>query len=285
MLRIGYNETQKRDIIKQYCNDNNIEKVYIFSPEKFSMLIEQNSENITYAQIIKYKYYYRLIKDIGVNDLIVINECLRTQNRSDLTYNCLRQYLLQTKHQIVFQYLPQIDTFDDFMILLDFDTRTKFKMQSFDSAMLEGIDIDVNCVDIGFNAIDVVTSDKIKAQYEKKKRQMFDNIGMKDPHTIPRNLYLIGGKSKLEKVQSDKLYVGRNKRFKLDNIATFKDAPKEKRTIFEFEHNFINVSDYMYQSQSPNLDVLKTDLKVDDWYFERYTDWSKRIKDGYTNLQ
>lgn len=285
MLRLGFKDLQKKEIVTEYCRLNNINKVYVFSPEKFRLDVEWNGENINYKDIIMYKFYYRLIKDIGENDLIVVNECLRTQNRGDLTYNCIRQYLLQTKHQIIFQYLPQIDTFDDFMVLLDFDTRTKFKMQSFEKSMLKDVDLSFNQVNISFTPIDVKVSDKVKAQYENKKKKLFDQIGMKDPHTIPRNLYLIGGKSKLEKVESGKLYIGRNKRFKLGSIDTFRNLPTDHRVVFEFEHNFINVSDYISKSYACELEVLKTDLKVDDWYFERYTNWSKRIKDGYANLQ
>ena len=71
-------------------------------------------------EIIQYKFYYRLLQEIGKDTLLVVNECLRMQNRYDLTYNCLRLFLQQTPHALVFQYLPIIDTIADFMVLFDF---------------------------------------------------------------------------------------------------------------------------------------------------------------------
>lgn len=285
MLRLGYNTKEKQEIIKRYCIGHNIKKVYIFSPEKFTFSVDVESENIRYEDIIMYKFFYRLLKEIDRRSLIVVNECLRTQNRNDLTYNCLRQYLNQTDHQVVFQYLPQIDTFDDFMTLLDFDTKTKYKMRGFEKSMLEGVDLSVKEINIGFDPITVNVSQKTKVAYERKKESMFANIGLKDPHTIPRNLYLMGSKEKILKVEPERRYIGRNNRFKLDNLSTYNEAVSTKSTVFELPHNFINFSDYLYLSLSSVSEVLVTDLKVDIWYMERYNEWAKRIKDGYTNIQ
>ena len=51
--------------------------------------------------------------------LLIINECLRTRKRSDLTYNCLHHYLNQTPHRLIFEYFPFVSDPNDFMILLD----------------------------------------------------------------------------------------------------------------------------------------------------------------------
>lgn len=287
MLRLGYNIEQKKQIIANYCQREAIKKVYFFSPERFMFTINEEHESIEYADIIMYKYFYRLLKEIDANSLIVVNECLRTQNRNDLTFNCLRQYLNQTSHRIIFQYLPQIDTFDDFMTLYDFDTKTKYKMQKFQKSMLGEIDLKVKQIDISISPISINVSPKTLQQYETKKEKLFAEIGLKDPHTIPRNLYLLGGKEKLKLIDENKKYIGRNNRFKLPNLATYNDKSftDTDSIIFELPHNFINLSDYLCLSNTEKVQVLSTDLKVDKWYIERYTDWAKRIQDGYSNLQ
>ena len=68
-------------------------------------------------------------------------------------------------------------------------------------------------------------------------------------------------------------------------ISTYKDCDEDEMIIFEFPHNFINFSDFLFFSKIEDIKVLKIDLKIDDWYFERYTNWIKKIKYAYTILQ
>jgi hypothetical protein len=112
---------------------------------------------------------------------------------------------------------------------------------------------------------------------------MFREIGNKDPHTIPRNLYLIGGKEKLPYVFGR--CVARNKRFGIGNIDTYTEAKfRQDYTIFEFPHRFIDFLDFLYTTRQFKYNVLVSDLKVDNWYFSKYTKWSERINDTYASL-
>lgn len=284
MICLGYNDDDKKRIIEQYCMKNNIEKVVILSTKKYEMHYK-DAENIEWNDIIMYKTFYRLLQEIDKKTLIIINECLRTQNRHDLTYNCIRHYLNQTPHQLIFQYLPIIDTIEDFMILFDFDTRSQWKREKFDIDLLEHTKIMMNKIDIEFNPVYIESSDKLKADYDKEKKKLFDNIGIKDPHTIPRNLYQLSGKTKLKYVKNDRNYVGRNNRFKLSNMETYKDGTYDKECdVFEYPHNFIEFNDFLTISKQLKMDVLIVDLKVEHWYFERYSQWLGRLKDGYANL-
>ena len=216
----------------------------------------------------------------------MINECLRTQNRYDLTYNCLRNYLNQTVHQIIFQNLPIIDTMDDFMVLFDFDTRSRWKRVKFSEAPLAECTLQINPAVIGINTIEIETDQRTHASYQKKKRQLIDGIGLKDPHTIPRNLYLHGGPTRLKAIEDNKDYVGRNNRFKIDRLRTYREtAFPSQNVIFEFPHNFIDFSDFMTLSGQTQFDVLVTDVKVDQWYVQRYRKWTKRIEYACSALQ
>lgn len=285
MIYIGLNYQEKVDAINRYRNENFIKKTVVFSPDKF-MIEVADSEHRLYTDIIMYKHYYRLIQEIDNSTLLVINECLRTQNRNDLTYNCLRHYLNQTYHQIIFQNIPIIDTIDDFMVLFDFDTRSRWKRTSFDDAPLDECDLYVHPAMVDFVPVEILSDQKTRVSYQKKKSQLINDIGLRDPHTIPRNLYLHGGRTRLTVIEKDKDYVGRNNRFKINRLRTYRDILfPYNNIVFEFPHNFIDFSDFMTLSGQVRFEVLVTDLKVDKWYMRRYCDWAKRINDACSALQ
>lgn len=78
--------------------------------------------------------------------------------------------------------------------------------------------------------LEKIVTEKDRARYEKKKEHLFDNLGDKDPDTIPRNLQLLAGDMKARVLDPEKLYVARNKRLRLDNVLKGplrKDVKKE----------------------------------------------------------
>lgn len=287
MIFLGVTQADKPSIIADYCLKNAIEKVFILSPENYHF--EHNLENaevIRYQDIIEYRYFYRLLQEINSTSLVVVNECLRTQNRYDLTYNCIRHFLNQAKHQIVFQWLPFIEDIQDFMILFDFDTRSRWKREKFDIDLLQEVNLTVARHDLQFDPVRVETGEKLQAAYLLEKEKLIAGIGIKDPHTIPRNLYLMSGKARMQAVEDGVWYIGRNNRFKFDTMQTYKekDYAQAPYTVFEFPHNFIDFCDFAALSQQQAFKVLVSDLKVDQWYLQRYQQWSERLHEAYTNL-
>lgn len=287
MIYLGLNNSEKDARIAAYRAKHGIEKVVILSPAKFRFTCSVvNHEQIEWSEIIQYKFFYRLVQEINPNTLVVVNECLRTQNRYDLTYNCIRHFLSQTRHHIVFQYLPMIDSIEDFMILFDFDTRSQWKREKFSTERLTETQIQFAPVCPSFNAVSVDTSNQLKAAYEQEKEKLIAGIGLKDPHTIPRNLYLLGGKAKLAAV-GDGWLIGRNNRLKLERLQTYKEDAYERApyTVLELSHNFIDFADFMALSRQSSFDVLMTELKVDHWYLQRYQEWGERLRNAYASLQ
>ena len=235
-----------------------------------------------------YRTFYRLLQEINEQTLIVVNECLRTQNRYDLTYNCIRNFLNQTHHQLVFQQLPQIDTVEDFMILFDFATRSQWKREPFNADLVrQRVEVCINPLSLTFNPLSVAVSERTRQKYESEKQKLFDSLADKDPHTLPRNLYLIGGTDKVRSIDPSVRYVARNQRLKLPNIATYDDVNAESApyTLVEFPHRFIDFSDFIKRTGQAQFNVLVADLKVDDWYLERYQSWKERIDATYASLQ
>jgi hypothetical protein len=288
VIYLGLDNTSKVATVTSYCDTHAIRKVVVITPQPFRFACSfPNTEYVSWEEVILYKFFYRLLQEIDHQTLVVVNECLRTQNRSDLTYNCIRHYLNQTNHQLVFQYLPIIDTLDDFMILFDFDTRSRWKRERFDRALLSEATLHVAPVPVTLRRIPVAVGPKVHAQYDAEKDRLFASLGDKDPHTLPRNLALVAGKAKLSAVDPQAAYVGRNNRFKLPNFQTFKEDVYQHcpYTVFEWCHNIIDFIDFLSLSRQTAIDVLVADLKVDEWYFERYQNWVTRLNDAYASLQ
>lgn len=286
MIALGLNSIDKDIAIRDYCKANAINKVFILSPEKFMFsCYHEHHEQIEYDQIIQYKFFYRLLQEIGKDTLVVVNECLRTQDRNDLTYNCIRNFLNQTTHAIIFQYLPLIDTFDDFMILVDFATQSRWKRSGWLPTMRADLELRCVAIELQIQAHPVPTSLGLRAAYAKEKRSLIDGIGLRDPHTIPRNLHLLSGKAKLGSIDPSRHYIGRNNRFKVPMMHTYKDTSfPDPCVVFEYCHNFINFSDFLALSRQTEITAMVSNLKVDQWYHQRYIDWSKRIRDAYATI-
>lgn len=287
MIHLGTPKTQKDNIVLDYCAQHDIKKVVIITPPKMSFDCSfENKKYVTYSDVIMYAVYYPLLDEIDDKTLLVINECLRTQNRNDLTYNCMRHYLNQTPHQIIFQYLPIIEDKEDFMILFDFDTQSKWKRERFDIDLISECSLHTEEVNIQLNPIYVPTSPQTQAKYDSEKKLLFEKKGIKDPHTIPRNLYLIGGKDKLLRVDNEKAYIGRNNRFKIDKMQTYKEDEyiQTPYTVFELPHNYIDFVDFLSLSGQTEMEVLLADLKVDIFYWERYKTWLNNLFETYKLL-
>lgn len=293
MICIGYTDGQKRETIARYQLEHAIEKTVVISADAFPLLIA-DTDQVKYSDVIMYKTFYRLLQEIHSKTLIVLNECLRTQNRYHLAYNCIRNYLNRTDHQLVFQQIPLIDEREDFMVLFDWDTRSRWKRSKFDRALISGESrVLVNPLPVGFEQVEVPTTEKTRQRYTAERERLFRELGKRDPHTLPRNLYLIGGHDKLRYIDGQnlplfggqRLYVARNKRFGRGCIVTFEQARiGQKYTIVEFPHRYLDFSDFIQRTGQFYFPVLVADLKVDHWYYGRYQDWAARIYDTYANL-
>ena len=291
MILLGLTPEEKRRAILDYAQRHEIQHIVMLAPAKFAFPAPV-TETVDWPEIIMYRTFYRLLQEIGPQSLVVVNECLRTQNRYDLTYNCIRHFLNQAGHQLIFQWLPLIETLEDFMILFDFDTGSRWKRERFDPDLLAECTLQMTQRPPQLSAIPCPTDAKLRTDYQREKQKLLDGIGNKDPHTIPRNLYLMSGKARMQRIDAFAGWsIGRNNRFKMERWRTYKEAtypeatyPEAPYTVFEFPHNFIDFADFMALSQQTELPVLVADLPVDQWYMTRYQQWAQRIEDGYASL-
>lgn len=280
MIRIGLGAREKQREIDHYLEEHDIDQVFVFYPDQFPLQLNPRGrkvEHVRYADIIMYKFFYRLLEVIDERTLLVFNECLRTQNRSDLTYNCAHHYCNQTPHIIVFEYFPMIDSKDDFMILLDFINKGKYKGKGFDYLFLQQEDIKMRPRSARINTIPVGTSAADVQRYEKRRDYLFDHLGQKDPDTIPRDLQLLAGDIKKRAVEPDKLYVARNKRLKLENVRAYSeiDGPGHY-IIIDTHYRRLNFNDFLKTTGMSRIDYLCTTLPIDTYIAGELIKWKAR---------
>lgn len=285
-IYIGLDDTEKQQVIADYCAGNAIRRVVVIAPDRFSLIVP-GADQVRYADVIMYVTFYRLLQEIDQHTLVVLNECLQTQNRYDLTYNCIRNFLNQTSHQLVFQYLPQIDERDDFMTLFDWDTRSRWKRRPFDPGLIAR-ESRVVVYDRAptFIGVPVPTAEATRQRYAAEREKLFATLGARDPHIIPRQLALIGGRDKASYIDAQALplfgaaqpCVARNDRLKRPGIVAYEAAqPGVAYSIIELPHRFLDFVHFLTTTRQAACDVLVADLPVDRWYLGRYQEWSERI--------
>jgi len=302
MIYLGYSTAEKQQIVADYCAVHAIKQTVVIAPDRFPLSVA-GADQVRYADVIMYVTFYRLLQAIERDTLIVLHECLRTQNRYDLAYNCIRNYLNRTAHCLVFQTLPQIDERDDFMVLFDWVTQSRWKREHFSADLIRAeARVHVREWPLALTRLDVPTSDATRLKYDAERARLFDGLGAKDPHTLPRNLYLLGGRDKAAYIAARKpaggqlalfaaappaRYVARNQRLNLDCVTTYDDVEPggAPYTAIELPHRFIDWCDFVSYTGQAATEVLVADLKADQWYFERAVKWQERIHETYTSLR
>lgn len=278
MIYIG--DFDKKTILKDYIERNDIRDVLIIYNEdlKTEYDISLPHEYLEYSQTIMYKNYYRLLQKIDEHTLIVCDEILITQNRNQLEYNCINNYTNQTPHRLVFNYLPFIENPSDYMILLDFHNKNKFKGEPFTPEFLKEDSTYIKPVKLNFRFIDVAITEVEKKKYEQTKEKLFAEIGMKDANTIPRNLALLTGKFRSKQIGND-VFLARNKRIK--GGFTYNDGVLA--TILDFPIKRIEFITLLTKTRQNEINVLTSELSVDKWYKQDYLNWNARLEDFYND--
>lgn len=284
MIRIGFNSDEKQAEIERYLRDHEIKQAFVFYPEVFPLTINTLSvpvDFIEYRDIIEYKPFYHLLEVVDPSTLLIFNECLRTQKRSDLTYNCAHHYANQTPHVMVFEHFPFIEDVGDFMILLDFQTPGKYKGRSFDYQYLRDEDVKVITQKLSTVTINMTLSEEDIQKYEKKKNSLFKNIGNGDPDTIPRQLHIFAGDFKKKVLVPGLNYVARNDRFKLPNVTVYRSIEPKDYTVIDFPHRRIDFNDFLKKTKMTDVHFINSGLKVDSYYLRELKDWIRRLEDFY----
>lgn len=292
MIGIGYNDASKLYWIAKACREHGeIRNIVVFSPPQFSLGAKAVSDmtgvkctEYTYADIIMYRVFYPLLEVIDDSYLIVVNECMRTQNRNDLTYNCLNHYLNQTRHRMIFEHFPLVDRVEDVMILLDREHPNRYKGRGYDPAMLREAELKVAPSHYTLKQITVKLPDGALEKYEAEKDKLFDAIGNGDPDNVPRRLHVWCGRYKRAYVDAhlDVQFVARNARFARPNVSTYANATDGRaRVLLDIPHRQMALNDYLKQTQISEIVFISTGLSVDQYYRDRTREWINTLEVWY----
>ena len=275
MFYIG--DWDKQKIISHYIANNNVKKVLIVYTKRLHQEynIDVDCRCIELHQVKQHKIHYDLLQYVNKYTLIVLDNLLVSQQRYMNEYNCIANLTNQTPHRLVFNYLPFIENKDDFMILLDFYNRVKYKGEPFRYELFEDFKYFIKPIDITFNFINVEVSGEDVERYNAYRDKLFDEIGLGDPKTIPNRLSALCGDIKY-KNSSDNL-VSRNRRFK--NLTTYKDDAVS--TILDFPVKRQEFVEWITKTKQTEIDVLTSDLLMDKWYEQDYLNWLERLKEFY----
>lgn len=291
MIWLGYTDDEKREVIAREAAARGVDTIHILAPERFTARLddlEASGLRVDYVEWLdtyRYKTMYRLLQEIGPRSMLVINECLRSQDRSLLRFNCIRHYTLQTDHTLVFQRAPLIDKIDDFATLFDFVTKSRWKRTPFAELPLDEVQVFGKRLEFGIEAVTVEAPESLRSKYAKEKRRRIDTIGLGDPHTIPRNLHLLAGKVRAEAMVPGRTYVARNGRIKSEQLVTYQTiADGTKAGVLDFPHRFIDWSDFLAATGQTRVEAIVSDLPVDQWYLERFRGWCQRVNDAQATL-
>ena len=283
MIRMGLGPRQKQNIMNEYIADNNIRQVIILNTKqhdtKYNLTIEP--EYVEYNDWEMYRVFYPLIEKIDKDTLVVVDEPYRTTVYQDLKYNCATVYLNQTEHRIIFSKLPFIEDKDDFRILMKFEKASKH-VDKFDYDILQTEDVMIKPTRMKLRVANVATTKKQKERYNKTRDKLFDNIGNKDPDTIPRKLQLLAGDYKKQLIEDDKIYIARNQRFGLDNVYTYNNYVRDKDYIvIDTHYNRVRFIDFLLDNKITTVKYLATDLSIDTVIMNDFVQWKARLDAFY----
>lgn len=276
MFYIG--EWDKEKIINHYIENNDVKKVLIiYTKRLFTQYdIKAECEYIEMHDTTKWKKHYYLLEYVNKHTLIVLDNLLVSTSRYSNEYNCISNLTNQTPHRLVFNYLPFIDNKNDFMILLDFYNRVKYKGEPFDYELLKDVHYFIKPVDITLKFHNVDISEEDKKKYVEIRNKLFDEIGMNNPKNIPNNLTIVAGDMKYKNIDIGKI-TARNKRFKNgttyadDTLNTIIDLPTDKSYLVEL----------ITLTKQNNIEILTSELSIDKYHQQDYIKWLERIKEFY----
>jgi hypothetical protein len=174
-----------------YLGDIDKEKIFYSTHPKQNVYIigddlpfVENKTVVSYQDTIMYKYYYDLLQKITSSDILIINEIMKTKNRYDLHYNCIRKYALSRPTRLIFQTKPIIDSVNDLMVLYDFDSDSPFLKQRLEDVKIKAV---WSNIDIALTVTNIVLSEIEKELYQKEKLKIASDV-RQDPDIIPRRL-------------------------------------------------------------------------------------------------
>lgn len=289
-INIGFTNKEKIQDIENILKENQeITNIVYFTNNKATPLAIDFSdvEYRKWSDAILYRHYYPLLEKINNHTLLIFDEMLRSKNRYELTYNCLRHYANQTDNVVIFEWFPIINDVEDFMILLDLAYPYIYRGESFNEKYLKLDSVHIINRMLSIDSCSVwpngVIPTNVQEKYVKEKEKLFDCIADRDPNTIPRALHLWCGTNCKKNIigMFESYYIARNKRFKNKDVITWGDTTKYGCHILDFPVSQLQFNDYCKKTLVDHFTFWNSELSIDNYYFSQYQSWLERLGDLY----
>lgn len=281
-INIGFDIPAKEQVVRRYVAEHGIEHVIIFYPGLGWKTLEiDDAEYITFAETIRYRTYYPLLQRIDNSYLLVMDECMRVKKRRGLNYNCINYYGNQTSHRLVFEWLPIIDEYDDFMILLDFIDKARWRFKHFDFSCLDEVPVTFMARRYSIFRVNCPIPANGKEQYEAKKRELFENLGDGDPDTIPGELEQFVGKFK-GITDPEITHITHKRKLKGNSVRLLEKSlqPIQGEVIFvDLPFRQKQFNDFLVKTNVSRFGFLHTGLPVDNYFYNRYEGWCNNVNE------
>ena len=291
-IHIGLKPSEKRAEIQKALNEyKDVDRIFVFYGDKEHPEFEFEGLETIYtpwSETEMYRTFYPLLGQpykgqdtpaITDKSLLVVDEMLVDRHRGCLKQNCTLHFMRVSSRRLIFNWMPFIDQPDDFMILVDYAYPDRYKRQPFQKELLEEIDCRITRRLPEISSQNIETSAADFKRYEKQRDKLFDDLGQKDPNTIPRKLILLAGSIKKKEMKDGLTYVARNSRIK--GAITYKDTGSEEIYIIDPTYKRKELIDFIRRSSTRELIYLQTDLPVDKVYLDDLNSWYDRMEDFY----
>lgn len=187
--KIYLGDVDAESIIRKFVKKNDIKRIYVIG-DQISPIDGVEIEWASYAETIMYRTYYKWLTDINRECLIVWNKAMRTVKRSDLHYNCIRKYMIQTENRLLFEYFPIRQNEEDFMILWDMIQPNPNLKESYKEVQFKKSSVHIGTINVDVEEHHIELSKIDLASYEDEKKRLIEEVegNKKDPDIIPRRL-------------------------------------------------------------------------------------------------
>lgn len=296
MIRIGYSQEQKRELITKLMQENKYDRLFVFYGQEQPDFDFEGIETFycPWSETEMYRTFYPLLGNpykgsehvpaITKDSLLIVDEMLMTKNRSDLKYNCTHHFLRVSHHHVVFNWLPIIDSEQDFMILLDYDKPDRYKGRGISDSLYLAEDCQMVSRMFDLNRQQIQITDKQRSQYQNKLLAMFEEVesSNKDPDIIPRNMAKLCGNYKKPAIEPGLVYIARDSRFKAANVYTYKNSPRADNVILlDMHFRYSEFIKMLRHTDPKHITYISTGLSADEYYYNDMADWKERIEHIY----
>lgn len=289
-IYIGFNEEEKSEIMKEIGNKH-YQTLYIHNDD---LPINPVANELPNVRIEGHYHCTDLDRETDIREksfnkcCIFVDEVLNPNKSFEVVFNRMSYYIKACEECIIFQYVPCIESINDFLLLC-IQEHTKYgkKGKNIERQVTQDIIDELvknDCIvvkpnthyEAAFTELHLVDEDVLS--YTKERNELFDKLKPNQDAVIVYNkLNVFVGKMKFEKMNSKRALF----RAKTGGKTTFTDKTSEILPVCEFPIKRKAVTDYMCLNDTKRMEFWISNTNIDKYnkkiYQESFDDMNKII--------